>query len=97
MYTQTEENYLKAIFHLSEISSTGISTNAIAKKMATKPSSVTDMVQKLSEKKVIHYKKYQGVLLTSYGRKIAASIVRKTPIVGSFFSRKIKLFMGRST
>lgn len=89
MYTQTEENYLKAIFHLSEISSTGISTNAIAKKMATKPSSVTDMVQKLSEKKVIHYKKYQGVLLTSYGRKIAASIIRKHRLWEVFLVEKL--------
>jgi DtxR family Mn-dependent transcriptional regulator len=89
VYTQTEENYLKAIFHLSEISSTGISTNAIAKKMATKPSSVTDMVQKLSEKKVIHYKKYQGVLLTSYGRKIAASIIRKHRLWEVFLVEKL--------
>tara|TARA_B110000090_G_scaffold71904_1_gene82073 strand:+ start:1314 stop:1979 length:666 start_codon:yes stop_codon:yes gene_type:complete len=89
VFTQSEENYLKAIFHLSEILSTGISTNSIAKKLATKPSSVTDMVQKLSEKKVVDYKKYQGVLLTPFGKKTAANIVRKHRLWEVFLVEKL--------
>jgi DtxR family Mn-dependent transcriptional regulator len=77
MFSQSEENYLKAIYHLSLISNKGISTNSIAKKLETKASSVTDMIKKLSEKEVIVYKKYQGVTLTDFGRKEAANIVRK--------------------
>ena len=56
MFSQSEENYLKTIYHLSLISNKGITTNAIAKKLETKASSVTDMVQKLSEKELIIYK-----------------------------------------
>ena len=89
MFTQTEENYLKAIFHLSEISSKGISTNAIAKKLATKASSVSDMMKKLSEKKVIAYKKYQGVLLTDFGKKTASNIVRKHRLWEVFLVEKL--------
>lgn len=77
MFSQSEENYLKAIYHLSLISNKGISTNSIAKKLETKASSVTDMIKKLSDKEVVVYKKYQGVTLTDFGRKEAASIVRK--------------------
>ncbi|PIX13530.1 MAG: iron-dependent repressor [Flavobacteriaceae bacterium CG_4_8_14_3_um_filter_31_8] len=77
MFSQSEENYLKAIFHLTTAEKNGISTNAIAEKLATKPSSVTDMIRKLSDKKVVSYKKYYGVALTNSGRKIAAYIVRK--------------------
>lgn len=77
MFTQSEENYIKAIYHLGEISEKGISTNAIAKKLATKASSVTDMIKKLSDKKVVVYKKYQGVTLTDFGNKIASNIIRK--------------------
>lgn len=77
MFSQSEENYLKAIYHLSLISNKGISTNSIAKKLETKASSVTDMIKKLSEKEVVVYKKYQGVILTNFGRKEAANIVRK--------------------
>ena len=77
MLTLSEENYLKAIYHLELNSVKEISTNAIAEKMETKASSVTDMIKKLSEKKLIIYKKYQGVKITDFGKKTAANIVRK--------------------
>lgn len=77
MFSPSEENYLKAIFHLSTVDKSGVSTNSIAAKLETKPSSVTDMIRKLSDKKVVSYKKYYGVELTEEGRKIAANIVRK--------------------
>lgn len=77
MFTLSEENYLKAIYHLEAASKKGISTNAIAKRLDTKASSVTDMVKKLSDKKVVDYRKYQGVSLTNMGKKVAANIIRK--------------------
>ncbi|MGG6229940.1 metal-dependent transcriptional regulator [Tenacibaculum sp. SDUM215027] len=77
MFSQSEENYIKTMYHLAADYKKGISTNAIAKKLDTKASSVTDMVKKLSEKDVVSYKKYQGVTLTDFGKKIAANIVRK--------------------
>ncbi|MBL4624336.1 MAG: metal-dependent transcriptional regulator [Flavobacteriales bacterium] len=73
----TEENYLKAIHSLSRRNPTGVSTNSIAEAMETKASSVTDMVKKLAFKKLINYKRYQGVTLTEKGRKAAVSVVRK--------------------
>ncbi|WP_440120574.1 metal-dependent transcriptional regulator [Tenacibaculum sp. Ill] len=77
MFSQSEENYIKTMYHLAADYKKGISTNAIAKKLDTKASSVTDMVKKLSEKNVVSYKKYQGVTLTDFGKKTAANIVRK--------------------
>ncbi len=77
MFSQSEENYLKAMYHLEAISENGISTNAIANKLATKASSVTDMVKKLADKNVLIYKRYQGVTLTNLGRKSAIEIIRK--------------------
>lgn len=77
MFSQSEENYIKAIYHLGVEVTKGISTNAIAKKLETKASSVTDMIKKLSEKEVVVYKKYQGVTLTDFGKKTAANIIRK--------------------
>ncbi|MGB0887003.1 MAG: metal-dependent transcriptional regulator [Vicingaceae bacterium] len=76
MNSFTEENYLKAIFKLSQKTDQGISTNAIAESLETKASSVTDMIKKLSEKKLVNYKKYQGVNLTKKGKDIAVSIIR---------------------
>ncbi|WP_431166868.1 metal-dependent transcriptional regulator [Tenacibaculum halocynthiae] len=89
MFSQTEENYIKAIYHLDSISSKGISTNAIAKKLDTKASSVTDMIKKLSEKKVVIYKKYQGVTLTDFGKKTAANIIRKHRLWEVFLVEKL--------
>ena len=89
MFTLSEENYLKAIYHLELDADKGISTNSIAKKIETKASSVTDMVKKLSEKKVVVYKKYQGVTLTNLGKKTAANIVRKHRLWEVFLVEKL--------
>jgi DtxR family Mn-dependent transcriptional regulator len=75
--TFSEENYLKAIYHLTTVTDTEVSTNAIAETMETKASSVTDMLKKLAEKDLVNYKKYQGVSLTETGRLSAKMIVRK--------------------
>ncbi len=75
--TFSEENYLKAIYHLTTVTDTEVSTNAIAETMETKASSVTDMLKKLAEKDLVNYKKYQGVSLTDKGRLSAKMIVRK--------------------
>lgn len=77
MVSQTEENYLKAIFKTCEKSGKSASTNAIAKEMQTSAASVTDMVKRLSEKKLIIYEKYKGAILTDSGSKIATNLVRK--------------------
>lgn len=76
MQSYTEENYLKVIYHLSEISHP-VQTNAIAERTQTKAASVTDMIKKLSEKGLVDYVKYQGVTLTEQGRLTAVNIVRK--------------------
>jgi DtxR family Mn-dependent transcriptional regulator len=89
MFTLSEENYLKAIYHLELDADKGISTNAIAKKLETKASSVTDMIKKLSEKEVVVYKKYKGVTLTNFGKRIAANIVRKHRLWEVFLVEKL--------
>ena len=89
MFTLSEENYLKAIYHLELDAEKGISTNAIAKKLETKASSVTDMIKKLSDKEVVIYKKYQGVKLTELGKKIAANVVRKHRLWEVFLVEKL--------
>lgn len=77
MFSLAEENYLKAIFHLEQHHPDGVSTNSIADRLETKPSSVTDMVQKLADKKVLTYVKYKGTKLTPKGKQIAVNIIRK--------------------
>lgn len=77
MESYTEENYLKVIYHLSNLTTGTVQTNAIADKIQTRPASVTDMMKKLAEKQLINYVKYQGVTLTEKGKATAVNIVRK--------------------
>jgi len=89
LVTLSEENYLKSIYHLGKQGSASVSTNAIAEKMTTKASSVTDMLKKLAEKNLANYAKYQGVSLTSEGRKTAISVIRKHRLWEFFLVNKL--------
>lgn len=75
-FSITEENYIKAIFHLQEEDGT-VSTNDLAAALQTKPASVTDMLKKLKAKKLLSYERYKGVRLSAEGKKLALAIVRK--------------------
>jgi len=89
LVTQSEENYLKSIYHLGNQGSIAVSTNAIADKMHTKASSVTDMLKKLAEKELVDYKKYHGVSLTKKGKVVAANVVRKHRLWEVFLVEKL--------
>ncbi|MBB6272226.1 DtxR family Mn-dependent transcriptional regulator [Pedobacter cryoconitis] len=90
MHSFTEENYLKVIYHLSQADTGTVQTNAIANGMNTKAASVTDMLKKLSDKKLIDYIKYQGVTLTEKGRAAAIKVIRKHRLWEVFLVDKLK-------
>ena len=73
----TEENYIKAIFQIGTTPESNVSTNALADNLQTKPATVSDMIKKLSHKKLIFYEKYKGVTLSASGSKEALKIIRK--------------------
>jgi len=87
--SRAEENYLKTIYHLEQVSKEGVSTNAIAEKLESKPSSVTDMVQKLADKGLLTYVKYKGTTLSLDGKRIAVGIVRKHRLWEVFLVEKL--------
>jgi DtxR family Mn-dependent transcriptional regulator len=75
--SQSVENYVKCIFSLQSKQEGGVSTNAIAERLETKASSVSDMLKKLKSKKLVNYEKYKGATLTTKGRDMAVNIIRK--------------------
>lgn len=89
MITLTEENYIKAIYHLGKQGRDNVNTNALAEAMNTKASSATDMIRKLAEKDYANYKKYKGVTLTESGKKIAINIIRKHRLWEVFLVEKL--------
>src|ERR1041385_7989387 len=85
----TAENYLKAIYKLLKTGSGKASTNEIADALKTAPASVTDMLKKLADKNLILYQRYQGVSLTSAGKKVAVDIIRKHRLWEMFLVTKL--------
>ncbi len=88
-YSTSEENYIKAIFHLQQ-SDGNVTTNELANELKTKPASVTDMMKKLKAKKLLNYQPYQGFRLTSDGNKVALGIIRRHRLWEYFLAEKLK-------
>jgi DtxR family transcriptional regulator, Mn-dependent transcriptional regulator len=88
-YSTSEENYIKAIFHLQRQDGI-VSTNELANELKTKPASVTDMMKKLKAKKLLHYQPYQGFRLSSEGSKVALGIIRRHRLWEYFLAEKLK-------
>src|ERR1044071_8015479 len=88
-FSTSEENYIKAIFHLQGDHNT-VTTNAVAEKLSTKPASVTDMMKKLKAKKLLHYQPYQGFKLSQEGKKVALDIIRRHRLWEFFLAEKLK-------
>lgn len=89
MQSFTEENYLKTIYTIASKQQEEVSTNALAEMTATKAASVTDMLRKLADKELIHYKKYQGVRLTEEGERLALQIIRRHRLWEVFLVEKL--------
>ncbi len=84
-----EENYLKAIYHLSNGGENDVSTNSLAESINTKAASVSDMIKKLANKKVISYEKYRGVNISSKGKLNALNVIRKHRLWETFLVEKL--------
>ena len=88
--TFTEENYVKAVYTIQQRNdSNEVSVNEIAERMQTRPATVTDMLKKLSEKKLIHYEKYKKIHLTKSGISVALTILRKHRLWETFLYEKL--------
>lgn len=89
MLSFTEENYLKAIYRLSDGGLKAVLTNEIAESMSTKAASVTDMIKKLSNKNLISYERYYGAKITRQGKSQALSVIRKHRLWETFLVEKL--------
>jgi len=85
----SEENYLKAIWHLSDDGRKSVGTNELATRLGTAPASITDMVKKLSSKKLVRYEPYQGVKITDKGSSGALLVIRKHRLWETFLVQKL--------
>lgn len=76
MRTLAEENYLKAIYNLSQ-NETGATASKLSEKLNVKLPTINSMVNKLADKQLVEYQKYKGFILTEKGKKQALEVIRK--------------------
>jgi len=88
-YTIAEENYIKAIWRLQQQASP-VSTNDLSTALQTRPASVTDMLKRLHEKKILHHEPYHGVTLSNEGKKMALHIIRRHRLWEFFLVEKLQ-------
>jgi len=83
--TQSMENYLKAIFEILEHDDRA-TTSSIAERMGIAAPSVTAMVKKLAELKLVSHEPYQGVTLTPVGEMAAIEVVRHHRLIEKYLA-----------
>ena len=87
-YSSSKEDYLKAIYHLQSQDGV-VSTNELAGELQTRAASVTDMLKKLKDQKLLNYEPYKGFRLSSEGRRVAVQVVRKHRLWEYFLVEKL--------
>ena len=90
MYSQTEENYLKALFNLGS-ESEEVTVNELSHHLGIKMPTVNSMMKKLAEKKLVHYESYKPLRLTEKGKREAGLIIRKHRLTEMFLVEKMKI------
>ncbi|RKD13830.1 iron-dependent repressor [Pelobium manganitolerans] len=91
MLSFTEENYLKALLRITlDNGVEEVGTNELAAQLEVRPATVTDMLKRLKEKKLINYQKYGKIGLNDSGRKIALEILRKHRLWETFLYEKLE-------
>lgn len=88
MTSLTEENYLKALFHLS--SKRGVvSVKDLSEELDIKMPTVTSMMKKFSEKGLVKYESYKPLKLTEKGSRAAGIVIRKHRLTEMFLVEKM--------
>src|SRR3989344_1556535 len=89
MQSETIENYLKTIYHISGGNASIVNNKQLADKLGVIPATVTEAVKKLHELKLVIYEKSYGTRLTSAGSKMALSIVRRHRIWETYLAKEL--------
>lgn len=88
MPTTTEENYLKALFNLSDTQGE-VTISDLASKVEVSLPTANSMVKTLTKLKLLNYERYKPVTLTPEGKKQAALIIRKHRLTEMFLVKKM--------
>lgn len=88
MISQTEENYLKALWNIASNKGEA-SVNELSKQLEIKMPTVNSMMKRLAEKGLVIYESYKPLKLTEKGKKQAALIIRKHRLTEMYLVEKM--------
>lgn len=88
MYTPVVEDYLKAIWYLSQ-SEAPVSTSRIAERLGLSAAAVTAMVKRLAENGLLKHEPYYGVRLTPAGELAGLRIIRRHRVLELFLTETL--------
>ncbi|MCH8029130.1 MAG: metal-dependent transcriptional regulator [Candidatus Dadabacteria bacterium] len=77
------EDYLKTVFHLLKEKGKA-NTNDLAKTLGVSPPTITQMIKKLAELRLVKHVPYKGFVLSTAGEKIAIEIIRHHRLVEQY-------------
>lgn len=86
----SEENYLKALFKLSQKTGKKVSNSALSKMLELNPATVLEMVRKLEGRKLVELLPDKSIQLTGEGRKKALLTIRKHRLWEVFLVEKLQ-------
>jgi DtxR family Mn-dependent transcriptional regulator len=86
--TQAMEDYLKAIYRIEE-REVAVTTQNLAGEIGVSGASVTNMIKRLDELKLVQYSPYKGATLTERGRKIALEVIRHHRLLELYLSETL--------
>jgi DtxR family transcriptional regulator, Mn-dependent transcriptional regulator len=84
--SEAVEDYAKAIFALQRRERRPVGTSALAERLGISPASVTAMLKRMDEMKLVHYEPYRGVTLTPTGEKVALEVIRHHRLLEAYLS-----------
>ena len=84
MKNKRYEEYIETVYGIVKKKGTA-RTNEIAKNMNVRPSTATEMIQKMEREGYVNYRKYRGVSLTEKGEEIGRRLEKKHDILKNFF------------
>lgn len=92
MTSLTVENYLKAIYRISQASAgQTAATGLVAQALDVAPGTVTSMLKTLSESGLAKYTPYEGVSLTPAGSALALRVLRRHRLIELFLQKTVKM------
>jgi len=85
------ENYLKAVYELTERGDSSTTTSQVASKLDVSDASASEAIQKLEEENLICRAPYKGFTLSPPGKKEAEKITEKYEITRKFLSETLNV------